>query len=228
MDVNGIGAAVAMFAQYDVQASGPSNRYTRRYAVPPPVNQAPTANAGPDQVVTEGNAVTLNGSGSSDPEGNMVGYQWVQTAGPAVTLNNATSAVANFTSPTVTQNTVLRFTLTVTDNVGKSGADEVMITVQPPGGGDTTPPVTTGAFTRTTSKGKAYYAITLSVSEPATRHFRLTGQAHVTAGGADSTTWQVYTRPISVAVDKNGTANFEYYSTDTSGNQETTHTEVLQ
>ncbi len=118
-----------------------------------------SANAGPDQVVTEGNAVTLNGSGSSDPEGNLVGYQWVQTSGPAVTLNNATSAVANFTAPAVTQNTVLRFTLTVTDNVGKSGAEEVMITVQPPGGGDTTPPVTTGAFTRTTSKGKVYYAI---------------------------------------------------------------------
>ena len=103
------------------------------------------------------------------------------------------------------------------------------ITVQPiGGGGDTTPPVTTGTFTRTTSKGKVYYAITLSADEPATTHFRLTGQAHITAGGADSTAWQVYTGPISVALDKSGAASFNYYSVDTAGNTEATRTEVLQ
>ena len=89
-------------------------------------------------------------------------------------------------------------------------------------------PVTTGTFTRTTSKGKVYYAITLSADEPATTHFRLTDQAHITAGGADSTAWQVYTGPISVAVDKKGTASFDYYSVDTAGNTEATKTEVLQ
>jgi hypothetical protein len=31
------------------------------------------------------------------------------------------------------------------------------------------------SITRTTSKGKAYYAITLSADESATTHFRLTG-----------------------------------------------------
>jgi hypothetical protein len=89
-------------------------------------------------------------------------------------------------------------------------------------------PLTTGTFTRTTSQGKVYYAITLSANEPATSHFRLTGQAHITAGGADSTTWQVYTGPISVAVNKKGTASFDYYPVDSVGNTEATRTEVLQ
>ena len=48
------------------------------------------------------------------------------------------------------------------------------------------------------------------------------------AGGADSTAWQVYTGPTSVAVDENGTASFEYYSVDGAGNTEATKTEVLQ
>ena len=104
-----------------------------------------------------------------------------------MTLNNATNPIASFTAPAVTQNTDLQFELTVTDDTGQTGTDSVTITVQPTsGGGDTTPPVTTGTFTRTTSKGKVSYAITLAADEPATTHFRLTGQAHITAGGADS------------------------------------------
>ena len=104
-----------------------------------------------------------------------------------------------------------------------------MITAwQPIGCTDTVFPVTTGTFTRTTSKGKVYYDITLSADEPATAQFRLTGQAHITAGGADSTAWQVYTGPISVAVDKKGAASFEYYSVGSAGNTEATKTEVLQ
>ncbi len=78
----------------------------------------------------------------------------------------------------------------ITDDTAQTRTNSVTITVQPiGGGGDTTPPVTTGTFTRTTSQGNAYYAITLSVIEPATSHFRLTGQAHITASGADSMNW---------------------------------------
>src|SRR5688500_15235593 len=51
-----------------------------------PPNQEPTANAGSDQTVNEGDAVSLDGSGSSDPDGAVESYSWTQTAGTQVTL----------------------------------------------------------------------------------------------------------------------------------------------
>ena len=54
---------------------------------PPPPNEAPTANAGPDQTADEGTAVTLDGSGSTDSDGTIATYTWTQTAGTGVTLD---------------------------------------------------------------------------------------------------------------------------------------------
>ena len=47
------------------------------------VKSPPTANAGPDQTVESGtNPVTLDGSGSSDPNGETITYKWSQIAAP--------------------------------------------------------------------------------------------------------------------------------------------------
>ncbi|MBM0106778.1 hypothetical protein JM946_18755 [Steroidobacter sp. S1-65] len=101
-------------------------------------NQSPTANAGADRSIAEGSAVSLQGSGS-DPDGTIASYQWTQTAGPSVSLSGANTANASFTAPQVNANTALTFRLTVTDNQGATGSDEVTITVTngtPGGGGD--------------------------------------------------------------------------------------------
>ena len=83
------------------------------------VPQAPVADAGANQSIDEGVAVTLNGTASYDPDGSILTYSWVQTSGPAVSLNNANTSTPNFTAPEVTQTgATLVFQLTVTDNDG--------------------------------------------------------------------------------------------------------------
>src|SRR5688572_6717359 len=99
---------------------------------PPPPNVPPVASAGPNQTVDAATVVTLNGSGSNDPDGSIASYAWTQTAGSAVTLSSGTAAQPTFTAPGVAAATTLSFSLTVTDNRGAtSPAATVSITVNP-------------------------------------------------------------------------------------------------
>ena len=108
---------------------------------PPRPNVAPTAFAGTDQSVIGSTTVTLDGTGSSDPDGSVASYAWTQTAGPAVTLASTTTAQTAFTAPTVAATTTLTFSLVVTDfNGAASTPDTVTVTVNPP-----TPGTLTGA-----------------------------------------------------------------------------------
>ncbi|HLY62799.1 MAG TPA: PxKF domain-containing protein [Terriglobia bacterium] len=95
-------------------------------------NQSPVARVGGDQTVecTAHNCatVTLNGSASSDPDGDALTYSW---AGPGNTVVG-TAATAIVTAPLGTT----AYTLTVTDPAGLSSSATTHVTVQ-----DTTPPV---------------------------------------------------------------------------------------
>jgi hypothetical protein len=102
------------------------------------VNQAPTANAGPDQTVNEGATVTLDGSNSTDPDGSITSYLWTQTAGTSVTLSDATAAKPSdataakptFTAPDVgPDGETLTFQLTVTDDSGLQDTDTSEVSV---------------------------------------------------------------------------------------------------
>jgi hypothetical protein len=99
---------------------------------PPPANHPPVANAGTAQTVNcmgHGCAsVTLNGSGSSDPDGDALSYVWTDQANNAVV---GTTAVVQLN---VTLG-VHWFTLTVTDTGGLPSTAATNVTVQ-----DTTPP----------------------------------------------------------------------------------------
>ena len=90
-----------------------------------PSNQPPTANAGPDQTVTDADEsgsepITLDGSGSSDSDGSIVSYDWSEGG----------STIATGVSPTVTLGVGAHtITLTVTDDGGATGADQVTVVV---------------------------------------------------------------------------------------------------
>jgi PKD domain len=95
------------------------------------VNGPPVASAGPDQAINSDLTVLLDGTGSNDPGGNIVSYEWLQAGGsPVVTISNSGSAVASFTAPRVGAGGAdLTFLLTVTDNHGARREDTCSVHV---------------------------------------------------------------------------------------------------
>ena len=95
------------------------------------VNDAPTASAGEDQTVPAAGAVTLDGSGSHDPEGEPLRFAWGQTGEPSVEITGAETAAPTFVAPaSLSADTELVFTLVVTDVAGaESEPDSVSVRV---------------------------------------------------------------------------------------------------
>jgi len=77
-------------------------------------NSPPVADAGPNQIGVPAGMITLDGSGSYDPDGNPLNYNWTQTSGPSVSLSGANAVKATFTAAAGTR---YAFRLTVTDSV---------------------------------------------------------------------------------------------------------------
>lgn len=92
-----------------------------------PPNAAPVAAAGPDAAVSVGIPVALDGSGSSDADGDAVTYAWTLSApaGSAASLDDATSETPSFV-PDVEGAYVA--SLTVNDGTDDSAADQATIT----------------------------------------------------------------------------------------------------
>jgi choice-of-anchor B domain-containing protein len=93
------------------------------------INVAPNAVAGAGQTVVGGTVVTLDGGQSNDPDDDSLMFEWEQTSGTPVSLSNTTSAVTQFTSPTVMSDTMLQFRLTVTDPSELSDSAATTVTV---------------------------------------------------------------------------------------------------
>ena len=92
-------------------------------------NHTPVADAGPDQTLNHPNVVTLDGSASSDSDGDTLTFSWVQTSGLTVTLDDNTAEKPTFS--TLNAGDTYVFQLTVTDPKGANSTDTVTITVNP-------------------------------------------------------------------------------------------------
>jgi hypothetical protein len=112
-------------AGYTLQSIGSAT-----LTVSSPPNSAPSADAGDDQTVDEGDPVTLDASGSSDADGSIASYAWTQTGGASVSLSDASTAQPTFTAPDVSGDETLTFEVAVTDDDGETATDAVTITVE--------------------------------------------------------------------------------------------------
>jgi len=89
----------------------------------------PVANAGADQIVSEGSQVTLDGSGSHGLAGNPMSYTWTQTAGPAVLLYTSDPVHPTFVAPDVATDTIVSFKLVVNNGRANSVPDTVDVII---------------------------------------------------------------------------------------------------
>lgn len=95
------------------------------------VNDAPVADAGPDQSVVVDSPVLMDGSGSSDVDGDALSYSWAIVSAPTGSgsaLDDPASVSPRFTPDSVGDYTV---ELTVNDGTVDSAADTVTISVEP-------------------------------------------------------------------------------------------------
>ena len=90
-------------------------------------NQPPISNAGLDQTVSYSQVVTLDGSQSTDEDGQIVSFLWEQISGTSVVLNSADQITTTFTAPNIEDN--LFFSLSVTDDGFSTTKDTVIINI---------------------------------------------------------------------------------------------------
>jgi hypothetical protein len=94
-------------------------------------NTPPVADAGPDANGLAGEVIVLDGSNSSDPDGDALGYQWslATPAGSAALLTGATTPSPSFTADLAGTYVA---TLLVDDGTEQSAPDSVTILISEP------------------------------------------------------------------------------------------------
>ena len=181
-------------------------------STPDPVvtNHAPVASAA-DQTVTGPATVTLDGSASTDPDGDALTYKWTQISGPSVTLTNSTKAKATFSVGAVTSNQTLAFRLTVTDPKGLSSTADVQVVNKAPKANQA--PVVNQMQNVTLEAGQTYAlnvqaadpdgdALTYAWSVPSDMHATGTDTSSVQITAPDVTTDSTYTLSVVVSDGK--------------------------
>lgn len=90
-------------------------------------NTVPVANAGPDQTVRTGTIVTMNGTGSTDGDGDPLTYSWTMVSRPSGSSAVLSSSIAAMPTFTPDRGGTYVLSLVVNDGHADSVADEVRI-----------------------------------------------------------------------------------------------------
>jgi hypothetical protein len=149
-----------------------------------PPNRAPAANAGTAQSVVAGTPVALDGSASTDPDGDPLSFAWtlVAPAGSTATLSAGTTA-----RPTFTPDLAGAYTATLTVSDGKDGSSaSVTVTASAP------PPVVPPAIALDQTEplsGAVKLSLTGTVTGAVTWYANLTLLGNGNAADGNSIAW---------------------------------------
>ncbi|MCO7188898.1 MULTISPECIES: trypsin-like serine protease [unclassified Pseudoalteromonas] len=103
----------------------------RRVAVAIVENQAPQITLTAESTsVTSGENIELNAI-SVDPEGDTLTFSWEQLSGKSVSVSSSDTKLS-VSAPSVNQDEVLEFAVTVTDSLGASSTESIKVTVKQP------------------------------------------------------------------------------------------------
>ncbi|MCU1427779.1 MAG: hypothetical protein JWL83_1779 [Actinomycetia bacterium] len=91
----------------------------------------PVSKVGPNQTVTSGGTITVDGSGSTDPQGEPLTYYWFQVDGVPVTIEDSHSAKTKVTAPTTKTTQIVHLRLIVTNSAGLTNWQELTVTISP-------------------------------------------------------------------------------------------------
>ncbi len=144
----------------------------------------PFANPGPDQSARVGQTVTLDGSGSTEPSGGSISYNWVfssRPTGSSATISNSTSVRPTFVPDAGGKYVV---TLTVISRFGGASADVMIDTT---GGG--APPVANAGPDQVVATGAT---VTLN------------GSGSTTGGGSLTYAWTLTSVPAGSTATLSG------------------------
>jgi hypothetical protein len=167
---------------------------------------APVVEAGPDQTVSAGTEVTLDGSASTDNFGtaNIANYTWTLDDNGLMSLYGV-EAQHRFNTPGIYE-----VTLTAKDYGDNVATDMLTVTVT-----DVLPPVTTADLSGSMG-GEQWYTSAVDVTlTPTDEYAEVEWSKYRLDGGS----WITYSTAVTVSED--GEHTVEYYSRDTAGNEET-------
>ena len=183
----------------------------------PSNNLPPTADAGPDQTVTMGTVVTLNGSNSTDTDDGIATYLWTQTAGPQIVFSNPNAVAPTFAAPNVGMGgAALTFSLKVTDKGGLTSTAACTVNVT----WVNTPPTANAGPDQTVRTGATVTLNGSSSTDPddgiASYRWTQTGGVAITLQNANTATPTFVAPPVSQGSQ---TLTFQLTVTDHGGLQ---------
>jgi len=180
---------------------GIANKTTFTTAAATTGNQPPVSVAGIDALITlPSSSVTLDASGSYDPDGNIKEYYWFQATGPVPSVigNN----FSKFTTATgLTAPGKYIYVLQVTDNLGIHAYSQKVVTVNPAGTVAIPSCVTnTSPINGSTLTTQTTATLTWQASSPAIIGSITVYDVYLQAGTGTPTQWVAPTRDLTYSV----------------------------